>query len=116
MPGFDVVAFRVALDHTRQARGMLWKDVAAQAGVSASSLTRIAQGGRPDVDGFAALVAWAHLSADDFLHHDDEPLSTDTLARVVTHLHADRRLRPEAVEALQSLITVAYRQLTSAAC
>jgi len=110
---FDAVAFHTALDRTRQERGLLWKDVAQQAGVSASTLTRLAQGRRPDVDGLAALVTWANLSADDFVRRTDEPRSQDTLTKVATHLRGDRNLTPEAAEALEALITVAYNQLVT---
>nr|WP_223189156.1 helix-turn-helix domain-containing protein [Streptomyces sp. TRM68416] len=110
---FDAAAFHAALDRTRQERGLLWKDVAKQAGVSASTLTRLAQGRRPDVDGLAALVSWANLSADDFVRRHDEPREADTLAKVATHLRGDRNLTPEAADALEALIAVAYKQLAT---
>ncbi|MDF9811816.1 helix-turn-helix domain-containing protein [Streptomyces sp. SPB162] len=110
---FDAAAFHAALDRTRQERGLLWKDVARAAGVSASTLTRLAQGRRPDVDGLAALVTWANLSADDFVRRADAPRNQDTLTKVVTHLRGDRNLTPEAAEALEALITVAYKQLVA---
>lgn len=110
---FDVAAFHAALERTRQARNLLWKDVAQQAGVSASTLTRLAQGRRPDVDGLAALVAWAHLSADDFVRRQEDPEAPDTLSKVATHLRGDKNLTPEAAEALEALISVAYNQLTT---
>ncbi|WP_345962429.1 helix-turn-helix domain-containing protein [Streptomyces sp. BRB040] len=110
---FDAAAFHAALDRTRQERGLLWKDVAGQAGVSASTLTRLAQGRRPDVDGLAALVSWANLSADDFVRRNDEPQAADTLAKVATHLRGDRNLTPEAADALEALIAVAYKQLAT---
>ena len=50
---FDSDAFYSALDAARRAQNLNWKEVAAQSGVSASTLTRMAQGKRPDVDGFA---------------------------------------------------------------
>jgi transcriptional regulator with XRE-family HTH domain len=110
---FDAVAFYAALERTRQDRGLLWKNVADQAGVSASTLTRLAQGRRPDVDGLAALVSWAHLSADDFVRRTEEPGAPDTLTKVATHLRGDRNLSPEAAEALEALIAVAYKQLAT---
>src|SRR6516225_8882109 len=70
---FDADAFHAALDGARRAKAMNWKEVAAASGVSASTLTRMAQGKRPDVDGLAALVAWSGLNADDFVRSDDEP-------------------------------------------
>jgi transcriptional regulator with XRE-family HTH domain len=48
---FDTAAFYDALDSVRQARRLNWKQVAGDSGVSASTLTRMAQGRRPDVDG-----------------------------------------------------------------
>ncbi|MEU6339816.1 helix-turn-helix domain-containing protein [Streptomyces sp. NPDC046977] len=110
---FDAPAFHAALDRTRQERGLLWKHVADQAGVSASTLTRLAQGRRPDVDGLAALVSWAHLSADDFVRRQEAAEDAGTLAKVATHLRGDRNLTPEAAEALEALITVAYKQLAT---
>jgi transcriptional regulator with XRE-family HTH domain len=55
---FDADAFYHVLDAERSERGITWKEVAAQTGVSASTLTRLGQGRRPDVDSFARLVAW----------------------------------------------------------
>jgi hypothetical protein len=67
-PGrFDVAGFPAAVDRARVVRGLRWKDVAEQAGVSASTLTRLTQGHKPDVDSFAKLTAWAGLSADEFV-------------------------------------------------
>jgi transcriptional regulator with XRE-family HTH domain len=44
---FDVEAFFAALDAHRQAKKLTWKQVAPETGVSASTLTRIAQGKKP---------------------------------------------------------------------
>ena len=68
---FDAAAFYEAIDATRQARHLNWKQVAASSGVSASTLTRMAQGKRPDVDGLAALAAWSGLNADDFIRTEE---------------------------------------------
>jgi transcriptional regulator with XRE-family HTH domain len=108
---FDAAAFYAALDRTRRQHGLLWKDVAAKAGVSASTLTRLAQGRRPDVDSLAALVTWAGLSADEFVRRPGQPSEVDTLTKVGTYLRGDRNLSPDAVSALERLIEVAYRQL-----
>lgn len=116
---FDSSAFYAALDRTRAERGLLWKDVAQQSGVSASTLTRIAQfrqGRRPDVDSLAALVTWAGLSADEFVRRPgeaDAPTKVDTVTRVATYLRGDRHLSPEAAKALEQLIDVAYQQLAT---
>ena len=46
---FDVTALHAAMDSERRSRRLTWKDVAAQSGVSASTLTRLSQGRQPDV-------------------------------------------------------------------
>ena len=68
---FDSDAFYSAIDGARRARKLNWKQVAAESGVSASTLTRMAQGARPDVDSLAALAAWSGLDADDYIRSDD---------------------------------------------
>lgn len=107
---FDTEAFYGALDVARQAKNMNWKEVAGASGVSASTLTRMAQGKRPDVDGLAALVAWSGLDADDFVRAHDRP-APEPLAQISTFLRSDKHLTPEAANALDALISVAYKQL-----
>ncbi|MXV79725.1 MAG: helix-turn-helix transcriptional regulator [Chloroflexi bacterium] len=108
---FDNRAFYQALDATRQARRVTWKQVSAESGVSASTLTRMAQGRRPDVDGLAALASWAALSADDFVRSATKPESPEPLAMISTFLRADSNLTPEAAETLDQVVKVAYERL-----
>jgi transcriptional regulator with XRE-family HTH domain len=54
----DVVRLHSALDYVRAHRRISWKQVAAEAGLSASTLTRLGQGHAPDADGLCALMAW----------------------------------------------------------
>jgi transcriptional regulator with XRE-family HTH domain len=109
---FDTEGFYAALDAVRQGRHLNWKQVAAGSGVSASTLTRMAQGKRPDVDGLAALCAWSGLVADDFVRSlDDERPAAEPLAMISTYLRGDRNLTPEAAAALEELIKIAYERL-----
>lgn len=109
---FDSDGFYAALDSVRRARELNWKQVAAQSGVSASTLTRMAQGKRPDVDGLAALVAWSGLDADDYVRSDEaERPAAEPLAMISTYLRSDRNLTPEAATALDELIKVTYERL-----
>ena len=108
---FDSEAFYEALDATRQARQLTWKQVAAESGVSASTLTRMAQGRRPDVDGLAALAAWSGLKADDFVRSETERPRQAALAAITTHLRADANLSHEAATALDQLIRATYQRL-----
>ncbi len=109
---FDVEAFYAALDSQRQSRRMNWKQVAQKSGVSASTLTRMAQGKRPDVDSMAALVAWSGLSADSFVKGEGEVCSeSDPLAQIVGHLRADPNLDAVATSAIEAVIKAAYEKL-----
>ena len=55
---FDPEALYVALDRRRRHARMRWRDIAHEAGVSPSTLTRIGQGRAPDVQGLVRLMAW----------------------------------------------------------
>ena len=109
---FDTETFFAALDAVREAKRRTWKDVAAESGVSASTLTRMAQGKRPDVDGLAALLAWSGLKAEDYLKGrrlvSGKP---ETLAVISNLLRADRKLGKENAAALDQIIRVAYKRL-----
>ena len=108
---FDGGAFYEALDAARQERQLTWKQVATESGVSASTLTRMAQGRRPDVDGLAALTAWSGLKADDFVRSDTERPRQAALAAITTHLRADSNLTHEGATALDQLIKATYERL-----
>lgn len=112
---FDTQGFYEALDAVRQARRQNWKQVAGESGVSASTLTRIAQGKRPDVDGLAALSAWSGLSADDFVRSDGKRPEVEPLAKISTYLRSDKNLSPEAATALDELIKATYERLRTKA-
>lgn len=107
---FDAQGFYQALDAARGAKRLTWKDVAQKSGVSASTLTRMAQGKRPDVDSLAALVAWSGLEVDRFVRtsqrSDPEPLAV-----ISTYLRSDKHLTPESATALDQIIKAAYEQM-----
>src|SRR5262249_14759803 len=109
---FDTEGFFAALDAVRQAKSRTWKDVAADSGVSASTLTRMAQGKRPDVDGLAALLKWSGLKAEDYLKgRSPTPGKPETLAVISKLLRADRKLGKDSAAALEEIIRVAYKRL-----
>jgi transcriptional regulator with XRE-family HTH domain len=108
---FDVEAFFAALDAHRIARGLTWRKIAKQAQVSASTLTRMSQGRRLDVDNLAALCAWSGLKADDFVRVDGErQTKTESLARITAHFHADPNLSKEVAKALEVVLKAAYQK------
>jgi len=51
----------------REARGLSWRQLAIEAGVSASLVSRMGNGHRPDLDGFVALVQWLGMPAETFM-------------------------------------------------
>jgi transcriptional regulator with XRE-family HTH domain len=108
---FDAAAFYEALDAARLGKKLNWKQVAQTSGVSASTLTRMAQGKRPDVDGLAALAAWSGLSTDDFVRSDETRPEPETLAKITTYLKSDKNLTSEAATALDELIKATYSRL-----
>ena len=108
---FDAGAFYEALNGVRQARELNWKQVAAESGVSASTLTRMAQGKRPDVDGLAALVAWSGLEADAYVRSDEARPEPEPLALISTYLRSDKNLSPEAATAIDELVKATYERL-----
>ena len=108
---FDADGFYAALDAERRSRGYTWKRVADESRVSASTLTRMAQGRRPDIDGLAALVAWSGLSADSFVRDDQAKSEAEPLAMISTYLKSDRNLTPEAAEALDQLVKATYERM-----
>jgi transcriptional regulator with XRE-family HTH domain len=64
---FDAMAFYKALDAERENKRLTWKQLASATGVGASTLTRMAQGRRPDADSLAKLSAWAGLNPADYV-------------------------------------------------
>jgi hypothetical protein len=63
---FDAPALYAALDSQRRSRGMFWRQVALEIGISASTLTRTKQGGRLEVDGMLAMVRWLGRAVESF--------------------------------------------------
>ena len=108
---FDAEAFYVAIDAERRNRRQTWKRVAEESQVSASTLTRMAQGRRPDVDSLAALVTWSGLSADAFVRDDHEKPEPGTLAMISTYLKTDPHLTSEAADALDELVKATYERM-----
>lgn len=63
----DAARLYAALDAEREAQGLSWRQLATEAGVSASLVSRMGNGHRPDLDGFIALVQWLGMPAETFM-------------------------------------------------
>ena len=110
---FDVMALHAAMDGQRRSRRLTWKDVAAESGVSASTLTRLSQGRQPDVNSLAALTAWLGMSADHFMRSESVAKfgAPSPLAQISSIIHRDPHLNPEGVAALEEMIKATYARL-----
>jgi len=110
----DVEGLYEALDVKRRAEGLSWRDVAAAIGVSPSTLTRMAQGASPDVEGFGKMVRWLGVSADDFISRPKGRASKkqeELLVVVSRHLRASKELDAKTAKALEGIIEAAYKQV-----
>lgn len=109
-PHLNVPALYASLDAARRSKKISWRELAGQAGVSASTLSRMALGKRPDVDSYAKLVTWLGVPAQDFIRpvQDSEP---EMMAVLSSHLRARRDLSPESASALEEIVRAAYDNL-----
>lgn len=107
---FDGEGFFSALDSVRAARKLTWKKVAEQAKVPASTLTRMSQGRKPDIDSLSALCNWSGIKADPFILAN-RPHYAEPLAEVTALFRADPNLSKDGKVALEAIIKTAYEQL-----
>jgi transcriptional regulator with XRE-family HTH domain len=110
---FDAQGFHAALDAVRRNKQLSWRQVADATKVSASTLTRMAQGSQPDASGLTALCKWSGLTAADFLRDADDMTDgdePDTLTLVTTLLRADHNLDARDRDALEQIVRVAYER------
>lgn len=108
---FDVSRFYSALEATTKSRGLNWKQAAEAAGVHASTLSRMAQGKRPDATSLALLAAWSGLNPAEFVSGVERAYEPDPLARLSSFVHADPNLSSEAARALDEVIKATYLRL-----
>jgi transcriptional regulator with XRE-family HTH domain len=109
--GFDGDGFYRALENTVKARSTNWKQVAAETGVSASTLTRMASGRRPDASSLAALSAWAGLNPSDFVHAPYKTVHAEPMAQISSLLRADPSLDKESAEVVEAIVRAAYERM-----
>ncbi len=109
---FDAEGFYASLDGERLARNKSWKEVAKESGVSASTLTRMGQGKRPDIDSLAALAKWSGIAVERYyLGKILKAEAPDFLTELPTLLRADRHLKPDGRELIEAILRSAYEQV-----
>lgn len=113
----NVDALYGALNAKREAKGMSWRAVAKDIGVSPSLLSRIGNGYRPDADGFVTLVTWLGMSAENFMMTDQKAAETaqpELVAQLAPLLRASKDLDENDVKYLEDVIQATVRRARAA--
>ena len=108
---FDTKRFYTDLDMARKARDLNWKDVGAAARVNASTLSRMAQGQKPDANALAALSAWSGLNPADYVKNVQRADKPDTLTLISSALGEDPNLTPENAARIRETLKSLYEAL-----
>jgi len=111
----NVQGLYAALDAVRGSRGLSWRQLAGEVGVSPSTFSRIANGQKPDVDAFVALVRWLKVPAERFMIDDEQvdKEEPDLMAELAPLLRARRDLNTEDRQYLEELIGAAMRRFAA---
>ncbi|GAB4085936.1 hypothetical protein GCM10028784_25660 [Myceligenerans cantabricum] len=105
----NTAALYSALDAARQERQMSWRALAGEIGVSPSLLSRLGNGLKPDTDGFATIIAWLRLPAEQFFKRDGNDIVNDArepdlMAQLAPLLRARKDLSETDINYLQQVI------------
>jgi transcriptional regulator with XRE-family HTH domain len=114
----DVTALHGALDRARASKDLSWRELARQIGVSASTMSRLAQGQNPDINAFARMVRWLNVQAEAFIVEDGRPVNApgeeeeepELIAQLAPLLRARKDLGERDVQLLEDLISSAVRR------
>ena len=109
----DAAGLQNALDQARLSKGLSWRQVAAESGVTPSLLSRLRNGYKPDADGFMTLVTWLGLPAEEFLVEEGASRSVsapELTVQLAPLLRASKDLEEEDVAMLQELIQATLRR------
>lgn len=112
-PNVDVQSLHAALDAARAERGLSWRQLAKELGVSASTISRMANGLKPDVTAFAAMTTWLRMPAEAFYARADTAASEqepELVASLVPLLRARKDLSDDDVTYLEEVIGAAARR------
>ncbi|MEO3862103.1 helix-turn-helix transcriptional regulator [Acrocarpospora sp. B8E8] len=112
-PSVDVKVLHAAMDAARAEKGLSWRQLAKEIGVSASTISRMANGLKPDVTAFAAMTTWLRMPAEAFYvtstpqNQEEEP---ELVASLVPLLRARRDLTENDVAYLEEVLAAAARR------
>lgn len=107
----NVEALYATLDRERDHRGISWRELARQANVSPSTLSRIRNGdAMPSVEALVSLSAWLGIPVDEFIQTNTRAVKQPSLtAQLGPLLRARKDLSPQEVDYLESVIEAASR-------
>lgn len=111
--GVNVRILHAALDKAREAQGLSWRQLAKEIGVSASTISRMANNLKPDVSAFAAMTTWLKLPAEDFYIRSgsaSDIQEPDLVAQLVPLLRARKDLKPQDIDYLEEVIGAAAKR------
>ena len=74
---------------------MSWRVLVHEIGISPFVLSRLGNGLKPDTDGFATLVAWLRMPAEDFFSSDEERDDSKELPDLMAQLAPLLREHPD---------------------
>jgi transcriptional regulator with XRE-family HTH domain len=87
------------------------REVASEADVSFSTLSRVEKGKVPDLDTFVRLCAWLQVPAEVFYLGYNRAIGQSTEEVVSMHLRGDRALDPEVATSLIKMVNLAFASL-----
>ena len=110
----DITKLGALLKQKRGKRGL--REVATEiGGISAATLSRVERGQVPDLGTYARICRWLDMSPGVFIQggggQESPQLSNEAL--VSAHLRADKTLDPKTVEAIVTMISLAYKAADS---
>jgi transcriptional regulator with XRE-family HTH domain len=114
----DVAGLHAALDAARTGLGWSWRQLARELGLSPSTMSRLGNGLKPDVDAFASMVSWLRVDPQQFILSDERnrssvPVEPDLVAQLAPLLRARSDLDERDVNHLEALIRSAVQRFNS---
>ena len=109
----DVAALHAALDAARVSRGLSWRELARELGLSPSTLSRLTNLKSPDVHAFMAMIQWLNVPAETFRIRSASSATApepELMAELAPLLRARTDLNAEDVRYLQEIIGAAVRR------
>lgn len=108
MTAFNVSGFYAALEAHRRGLGISWKNMADEAGISASTLSRMSHGKYPDVTSLAALVSWSGIDVSNFFTSVKKNEKKSSLVDITSMIEMDKTLDPKGKKIIESVLNSLY--------